>query len=60
MTYKPVHSKAYNLLVIVVLLGLVVAVPFIAFLAIRILLVGAPVAIIGGLIIFVCQMLDRR
>ena len=57
---KPVRSLTYNLLVIVVLFGVIIAVPFVAIFVLRILLLGAPVAIVGGLIIFACQMLDRR
>ena len=54
------RSATDGILAIIVLLGLVVVLPFVFIIALRVLLMGAPIVLIGGGIIFLCQMLEGR
>ena len=54
------RSATESILAIVVLLGIVAVLPFVFGIVLRVLFVGAPVVLIGGGIIFLCQMLEGR
>ena len=48
------------ILTIGILLALVVITPFVFILILRVLIVGAPIALIGGIIIFFLSYLENR
>lgn len=54
------RSALHSLAGILVCCALVVVLPFVFLAVLRILLVGAPIAIIGGIIIFFLSYLENR
>ena len=62
MRMSPDHPDfgKYNLLSIVVMAAVVIVVPLVAAFVVRVLLVGAPIMLIVGILIFIASYLENR